>query len=292
MLNNQIKTSIIETLSSSLQQNTELVSYKKCSGGSINEAYILHTNTNSFFIKLNNSIQYPEMFLLESEGLNLISSQNVIKTPNIIACNNITDPSFIILEFIKEGTKSSDFWFDFGSRLATLHKTSSNMFGLEKDNYIGSIKQCNDQYTTWIDFFALCRIEYLFKQAADKGLLPLNLHKSVHKLFLLLDEIFPKEPASLVHGDLWSGNFMVNEENQPVLIDPAVYYGHREMDIAMSKLFGGFDQTFYEAYNEIYPLENGWMERVDICNLYPLLVHVLLFGQQYANEVTKILRRF
>ncbi|NWJ52711.1 MAG: fructosamine kinase family protein [Bacteroidetes bacterium] len=292
MLNNQIKASIIETLSFTLQQDTELISYEPCGGGSINEAYVLHTTTGNFFIKLNNSIQYPEMFLLEAEGLNLLSSQNIIKTPNVIAFNTTTDTAFIILEYIKEVTKSSDFWFDFGLRLASLHKTSSNLFGLEKTNYIGSIKQCNDQYNTWTDFFAICRIEYLFKQATNKGLLSLNLHKSIDKLFQLLDEIFQKEPASLVHGDLWSGNFMINTDEQPVLIDPAVYFGHREMDIAMSRLFGGFNQTFYEAYTEAYPLDNGWMERVDICNLYPLLVHVLLFGQQYANEVTRILRKF
>jgi len=292
MLNNQIKASIIETLSLTLQQRIELISYKSCSGGCINEAYTFHTSLGHFFVKLNNGALYPDMFLLEAAGLNLLSSQNVIETPQVIAYNNNSDSAFLILEFINEGEKSSDFWFDFGSRLASLHKTSSNRFGLEQNNYIGSIKQCNDQFDTWTDFFAQCRIEYLFKQAADKGLLPLNLHKSIHKLFLLLNDIFPKEPASLVHGDLWNGNFMVNQDKHPVLIDPAVYFGHREMDIAMSKLFGGFNQVFYEAYNETYPLEKGWPERIDICNLYPLLVHVLLFGQQYITEVTRILRRF
>jgi len=261
MLSNQIRASIIETLSSILQKNTDINSYEACSGGCINDAYVLHTSMDSFFIKINNNVQYPEMFSLEAEGLNLLSFQNVIKIPNVIACNTSTDTSFIILEFIKEGTKSSDFWFDFGSRLASLHKTSSNLFGLEKNNYIGSIKQCNDQYNTWTDFFAICRIEYLFKQATNKGLLPLNLHKSIDKLFQLLDEIFPKEPASLVHGDLWSGNFMINTDEQPVLIDPAVYFGHREMDIAMSRLFGGFNQTFYDAYTEtILLIMDGWRE--------------------------------
>ena len=292
MLNNQIRASIIETLSSALQKNTELISYDSCSGGCINDVYVLHTTVGNFFIKLNNRVQYPEMFLLEAEGLNLLSSSNIIKTPNVIACDNSMDSAFIILEYIKEGNKSTDFWFDFGSRLASLHKISSNLFGLETDNYIGSIKQCNNQYSSWTDFFTICRIEYLFKQATDQRLLPLNLHKSISKLFILLDEIFPKEPSSLLHGDLWNGNFMVNEDGQPIMIDPAVYFGHREMDIAMSKLFGGFNQTFYDSYNETYPLENGWTERIDICNLYPLLVHVLLFGEQYTNEVTRILRRF
>ncbi len=292
MLSNRIKESIIETLSSTLQQNTEIISFETCSGGSINEAYILHTSSGSFFLKLNNKVQYPDMFLLEAKGLNLLSSQNIITIPSVIASNNSSASAFLILEFIKEGNKSSDFWIEFGTRLASLHKTSSKQFGLGYNNYIGSIRQCNDQFDTWTDFFTTCRIEYLFKQASDQGLIPLSLHKSINKLFLLLDDIFPKEPPSLIHGDLWCGNFMVNQEEQPVLIDPAVYYGHREMDIAMSKLFGGFNQTFYEAYNETYPLNNGWMERLDICNLYPLLVHVLLFGQQYTNEVIRILRRF
>lgn len=292
MLNNQIKTSVIKTLSSTLQQKTEIISITSCSGGCINEVYTLRTSVGDFFIKLNNGKLYPDMFLLEAKGLNLLASQKLIKIPQVIACHNDTEPSFLILDLISEGDKSTDFWFTFGTQLATLHKTSAKKFGLEQDNYIGSIKQCNNQYNSWTEFFALSRIEYLFKQTSDKGLLPISLHKSINKLFILLDDIFPKEPASLVHGDLWSGNYMTNQTGQPVLIDPAVYFGHREMDIAMTRLFGGFDKPFYEAYHETYPLENGWTERIDICNIYPLLVHVLLFGQQYTNEVTRILRRF
>jgi fructosamine-3-kinase len=112
------------------------------------------------------------------------------------------------------------------------------------------------------------------------------------RFFIRLPDIFPEEPASLVHGDLWSGNYMTGAGGQAVIIDPAVYYGHREMDIGMSRLFGGFAAGFYESYNHEYPLASGWLERVELCNLYPLMVHVNLFGGSYVNSVKNILRQF
>ena len=128
--------------------------------------------------------------------------------------------------------------------------------------------------------------------AIDTRELPSSIHRSFEKLFAKLNEIFPAEKPSLLHGDLWSGNFMTGTDGSVKLIDPAVYFGFREMDLAMSKLFGGFDSSFYKFYHEEFPLENGLEKRVDICNLYPLLVHVNLFGGHYANEVDAIVSRF
>ncbi len=116
--------------------------------------------------------------------------------------------------------------------------------------------------------------------------------QALSRFYAKLDELFPKESPALLHGDLWSGNFMVSEKGLAVIIDPAVYYGHREMDLAMSQLFGGFDASFYEAYQRNFPLENGWQQRLDYCNLYPLMVHVNLFGGSYLESVKRILVRF
>jgi len=128
--------------------------------------------------------------------------------------------------------------------------------------------------------------------AVGSGRLNTSLSKSFARFCNQVESIFPKEEPSLLHGDLWSGNFMVNNEGNACIYDPAVYYGHREMDIGMSKLFGGFDKAFYLAYNQEYPMEKGWERRVEYCNLYPLLVHVNLFGGGYASSVSAILSRF
>jgi len=130
------------------------------------------------------------------------------------------------------------------------------------------------------------------KMARDHGNAGSDTVRAFDRFYRKLDEIFPVEAPSLIHGDLWNGNYMVNENGEAVIIDPAVYYGHREMDLGMSKLFGGFSAGFYEAYNQQYPLEKDWKERLDYCNLYPLMVHVNLFGGGYLNSVKSILRNF
>ena len=180
----------------------------------------------------------------------------------------------------------------FGKQLAQLHQNTNTSFGLEESNYIGSLLQQNNLHNNWIDFFINERLKPQIKLARDNGKIDLSTITKFERLYTKLDEIFPEEPPALLHGDLWSGNFMVDEKGGPVIIDPAVYFGHREMDIAMTKLFGGFNQQLYQSYNEHFPLEKGWEQRVDICNLYPLMVHVNLFGGGYLEQVKSILNKF
>jgi len=174
--------------------------------------------------------------------------------------------------------------------LATLHKTTQEDYGLDNNNYMGSLEQVNHKKKSLIDFFIECRLIPQIEMAGNK------LSKSDHEMFEALYKRLPSilidEQPALVHGDLWSGNFMIGNKGQPVLIDPAVAYSSREVDIAMSRLFGGFDSVFYSSYEETYPTAPGLEERIDIYNLYPLLVHVNLFGGGYYQQVKNILNRF
>jgi fructosamine-3-kinase len=262
------------------------------SGGSINEAYHLQTNAGDFFLKCNNAGQYPGMFETEAKGVNLLRTNSGFRIPEILFNTAFENDSFLLMEFIRKGARKPDFFEEFGRLLAAMHRKNNEKFGLDHDNYIGSLPQSNKQHNDWTSFFITERLERQLKLARDNSKLAASVSKQFENLCRELDSIFPKEASSLLHGDLWSGNFIADENGQPCIFDPAVYYGHREMDIAMTKLFGGFSEEFYESYREHYPMEKGWEERMEICNLYPLMVHVNLFGGGYAADVMTILKRF
>jgi fructosamine-3-kinase len=173
--------------------------------------------------------------------------------------------------------------------LAKLHEVKSDQYGLDHDNYIGSLAQSNTKHPDWKSFFITERIQPQLKLAMEKGLIDMEMIKQFESFFDHFDDLIPEEPPALLHGDLWNGNYLVSNSGKAALIDPAVYFGHREMDLAMTKLFGGFDAEFYQAYNEKFPLKKGWEKRIPIHNLYPLLVHVNLFGSGYVSQIKLIL---
>ena len=261
-------------------------------GGSINDAYRLETNEGAFFAKVNLADRFPSMFEAEADGLRRLAAAGPIRVPNVIAQGEDHDDSYLLMEHISGGARSDAFWEDFGRSLARLHAHTHDRFGLERDNYIGSLKQVNTLCARWEDLFIHYRLEPLVNMARDKGRLGIGDVLRFERLYVRLPSLFPTEPPALLHGDLWNGNFLCDERNTPVLIDPAVYYGHREMDIAMSRLFGGFEPMFYAAYQNERPLQQGWEERVELCNLYPLLVHLNLFGGGYAQPITAALGWF
>jgi fructosamine-3-kinase len=262
-------------------------------GGSINEACMIQLDGVRYFVKWNSRSRYPGMFEAEANGLNLLSSTRTLRIPQQIATGNCGPYSYLLLEFIETGRPTSGSWERFGVGLAELHRNTFEFFGLDSDNYIGSLLQVNrPRYASWPQFFVECRLRPQLKLAVQKGLINSSMQNQFDRLFSKMDKLFPAEPPSLLHGDLWSGNFLFADNGEACLIDPAVYFGHREMDIAMSLLFGGFDQSFYQSYHESWPLEKGWHERVDLCNLYPLLVHVNLFGGSYVSQTRAILNRF
>jgi fructosamine-3-kinase len=261
-------------------------------GGSINTAYELKTTAGSFFLKINDAEAYPNLFVNEAKGLELLWEHSNFSIPKVELLSEWKNKALLVLEFISSAKAREDFWGLFGKELAVLHRQKNAHFGLDHDNYIGSLPQCNLPNENWHDFFILQRLEPLLRMARDEDLLTRDICHRFDRLFLQLPHIFPVEQPALLHGDLWGGNFMFNAEGKASIFDPAVYYGHREMDIAMTQLFGGFNTAFYDAYQEHYPLEVGWERRMDIANLYPLLVHVNLFGGVYVQRLSNVLRPF
>lgn len=265
-----------------------ILSFTRLSGGDINDVFVCKTATDKFVVKANEKHRFPKMLKKEAKGLELLHKATVC-IPELIDQFDSHDRQYLILEWIEEESTHGDFWLTFGRDLSRLHQQSSPSFGLEYNNFIGSLDQKNQIELTWETFFVEKRLIPLVKKAFEKGLLDSGHLKKFQKLYIRISELIPKEKPSLLHGDLWSGNLLCGKGQQAVFIDPAVYYGHREMDIAMTFMFGGFNQNYLLTYNEAFPLETGWENRIGIHNLYPLLVHLNLFGASYRGRIEKVL---
>ena len=270
----------------------EIRQQKPLSGGDINDAACLVSSAGNYFVKWNSAKRFPGMFAAEAKGLKLLRNADEIYIPEVVTAADAGSYSFLLLEYVNSSVRISNFMENFGQALAALHKHSAARFGLDHNNYIGSLPQSNAQRNHWTAFFKEERLEKQVKMARDHGEIDKNLASAFEKLYKELPSVFPEEPPALLHGDLWSGNFMTAPDGKACIYDPAVYFGHREMDIAMTRLFGGFSPDFYEAYHSAYPLEKGWQQRCDISNLYPLMVHVNLFGGSYVYSVKSTLSRF
>ena len=272
--------------------STGKINFSSVGGGSINKTYRVSSGDKSVFCKINSATKFPQLFKKEQTGLSLIGKAGIITVPAIIDCFEQENQQVLLLEWVREGERTESFWRTFGQQLAELHQQSSSFFGLDEDNYMGSVPQSNRKQHYWTKFFKAERLEPLTKKCFDKNLLTKNHLEAFENLQQKLDEIFETEKPSFVHGDLWSGNFMCNQYSQPVLIDPAVYYGHRSIDLAMTTLFGGFRQPFYEAYHHHFPLPSNYEEQWAVCNLYPLLIHLYLFGNSYLPQIERTLKLF
>ncbi|MBL7741162.1 MAG: fructosamine kinase family protein [Chitinophagaceae bacterium] len=262
-------------------------------GGSINDCYKATVNNQQkYFLKLNSAAAFPELFEKERNGLAFLTAQDCLGIPSVICCENTGDKQLLLLDWIESGARNDRFWETFGEQLAHLHYVSSDHFGFTEDNYMGSLPQINTPVKNWSDFFIHYRLAPQIELARSRRLLDNNQIMAFESLFTKLPSLFNIEKPSLLHGDLWSGNFMCDEKSQPVLIDPAVYFGHRSMDLGMTTLFGGFDKTFYDAYHYHFPFPDNYREQWELCNLYPLLIHLNLFGTGYLHDITATLRKF
>ncbi len=257
-------------------------------GGDINEVYLLETQEDKFVIKLNHANKFPGMFEAEKLGLEKLKEPGIIDVPNPIKTGTIDSQAYLILEHKSSAAKASDFWELFGEQLAKLHQQTSESFGLASDNYIGSLPQFNDNRDSAAKFYIEMRLEPQIKMAEEKGY-KLNVSE---KFYSNCRELIPDEPPALIHGDLWNGNYLVNDKGHPCLIDPAVAYAPREMDLGMMKLFGGFNESLFQVYHETYPLEKGWENRIALWQLYYLLVHLNIFGAGYKSQVTSIIKKY
>ena len=284
----KIKKKIEEKLAS------KIISFASLSGGCISNAFkITSTDNSSYFLKYNPSIS-DDMFIREANGLNELARSNAIRVPKVLHF----DSDFILLEYISTGNKKNNFFEEFGRQFAEMHKFHSESFGFYEDNYIGSNPQKNIpdelEKDDWVSFYFNKRIVYQLKLAEKLGNSTEELRKGISKLENKVNEIIgdTTEEPSLLHGDLWSGNFMVDETGSAVLIDPAVYYGHREADLGMTKLFGGFSSEFYRSYNEAYTLQDGSEYREKIYKLYHVLNHLNLFGGGYYAQAMSLIKYY
>jgi len=261
-------------------------------GGSINSAFRIEKEKENYFLKTNDAKLFPGMFEAETKGLRLLRKAFEQGVPEVTETGIAGEEQYLLMEYIPSAAPGIAACYNFGRALAKMHRNTTDYFGLDHDNYIGSLPQRNKTHHKWTDFFISERISPLIKTAIDSGAMMPDLTGGFNKLFSRIDELFPAEPPALLHGDLWSGNYKFGKGGEAWIFDPAVYFGHRETDIAMTKLFGGFAADFYSGYDEEYPLEKGWEKRMDIFNLYPLLVHVNLFGGHYIYDVERIVKRF
>ena len=263
-------------------------------GGDINEAArVTLSDGRHVFLKYNPA-PLPGLFTVEAKGLAELKRANSLRVPDVYVVREAGNahPAYILLEWIREQRRrDGDAMRAFGRGLAQLHRTTGEAYGLDHDNYIGSLAQRNRPTERWVDFYRDRRLGVQRRIALERGRLSSDRGARLDELMERLDEFLPDESEvqpSLLHGDLWGGNHIVTGDGV-ALIDPAVYYGHREMDLAFSELFGGFPSAFYAGYDEAWPLAPGYANRRPLYQLYPLMVHLNLFGEAYGGRVDRIL---
>jgi protein-ribulosamine 3-kinase len=265
---------------------------RSIAGGSINKCFQIEYGKEFFFLKVNSLVKLPAMFIAEAEGLKRMRQTKTVLVPEVICHGSAADEQFLVLEWIESGVVTETSQEALGRQLAQLHKCTQPSFGLDHNNYMGSLAQVNKQRFSWTEYFIEERLKPQVELGKQRGLLAREVVDQFEKLYIKLDSLYPAESPALIHGDLWSGNYLVNNSKQPVLVDPAISYSNREADIAMATLFGGFHQCFYNAYDTVFPLQQGWKERLDLWNLYPLLIHVNLFGTSYLSGIKHTLATF
>ncbi|MGH8727211.1 MAG: fructosamine kinase family protein [Burkholderiales bacterium] len=258
------------------------VQVKPVGGGCINSASRIEGNGLAFFVKLNNAAKLS-MFEAEAAGLEEIARTHTVRVPQPICCGVEASQAFLVLEYIELGSRGDSSLL--GTQLAQLHKPTSDKFGWSRDNTIGSTPQINMQSDDWIEFWRERRLGFQLSLAAKNGYSG-ALQKKGERLAGSLDIFFRdyQPQPSLLHGDLWGGNAAFDSRGNPVIFDPAVYYGDREADLAMTELFGGFGRGFYSAYREAFPLDRGYEVRKTLYNLYHVLNHLNLFGGSYLRQ--------
>jgi fructosamine-3-kinase len=276
--------------------STEPTHVQHVGGGSINQAARVVVGGDRYFVKWKNDAP-PLFFQTEARGLALLRAAGAIRVPQVIGCAeaNAHRPAYLILEWIDTAAvEPRVFAANFGHALGTLHRNTSPTFGLDHDNYIGELPQSNTPAANWIDFYRNRRIGAQMELARKQGLLAARRETLLHQVMDRLESLLDGAALtpSLLHGDLWSGNFLTAAGDQPVVIDPAVYYGHREVEIAFTELFGGFPPGFLAAYHETYPLDPGYERRRALYQLYPLLVHLNIFGESYGPSVDAVCRQY
>jgi fructosamine-3-kinase len=282
---------IEDDISRALNRPLRILERRQTTGGDINDAYHLRGEHESLFLKLNSAERAP-MFAAEAAGLRAIRATDSVRVPEPLAHGSSGEYSWLALEYIEFGRGGPQTSARLGEQLAAMHRASAPAFGWEQDNTIGTTPQANPWTADWLEFQRRHRIGFQLELGRDNGLAAATLSRAAQLLEQLPALFVGYEPLpSLLHGDLWGGNQAASSTGEPVVFDPAVYFGDREADLAMTELFGGFDTQFYTAYRATWPLHPGYEKRRELYNLYHVLNHFNLFGGGYASRAAAIIDR-
>lgn len=273
-------------------EGADIKQIKQVGGGCINLAAYLQTSKGDFFVKWQASSEAQSQFNAEYQGLLTLKQVFTGLVPRPLATGVHNKQAWLLMDWVDQSPQTTPYWEALGEALAALHQQTAPLFGLDYPNYIGSLPQRNERHINWVSFYISERLVPQLAFAERRQLIDATLLQQFEALFVLLPDLLPAEPPALIHGDLWSGNVMAGPGASPCIFDPAIYFAHREMEIAFTHLFGGFDSMFYSAYHAAYPLLPGFEQRMDLYQLYPLLVHVNLFGASYLSGVKATLRRY
>lgn len=280
---------LVEQIEKATGKPFNLKNARSLAGGDINSAYCLQGDKQSYFVKLN-SADKADMFAAEADGLIELANTKTLRIPQPIIHGIAANQAFIVLEFIEFGSSSSASQRIFGQQFALMHQQRQPYFGWHRNNTIGSTPQPNNQNTDWIHFWREQRLQHQLDLAAAKGFGG-QLQTAGAQLCNKLDGFFDgyRPQPALLHGDLWGGNAATDTHGNPVIFDPACYYGDREADLAMTELFGGFGGDFYATYNDTYPLDKDYKTRKTLYNLYHILNHLNLFGSGYLRQAENMI---
>ena len=263
-----------------------VTSARPVGGGCIHNGRRLVTESGrTVFLKTNHHVP-PDLFPAEAAGLRALAAPRCLRVPDVLSVGE----RHLLLEDLAPAERAADYWTRLGHGLAALHRVVWPAFGFESNNYIGSTPQPNTEMEDGYAFFGRQRLVFQADLAERNGLLPAESRRKTESLAARLKDYIPEQPASLIHGDLWSGNLLSDSDGLPALIDPAAHYGWREADLAMMTLFGAPPDEFFAAYCEVTPLPPGYRRRFPIYNLYHLLNHLNLFGAGYLGQVEAVLR--
>ena len=273
---------------------SDIASHRSIGGGSINEAFAcLLSDGRDVFVKTNRGTD-PRMFPCEARGLAWLAEANAVRVPKVLAVNDVdAGEQLLVLELLVAGRRQKDYEERLGRGLARLHRFGAPSFGFFEDNFLATLAQDNSERDDWASFYVEQRLEPLVRRAVDHGHVGASWPRKFDRIFANMAQLAgPAEPPARLHGDLWSGNLHADAAGGPVILDPAVYGGHREIDLAMLRLFGSPSPRFFDAYDEVYPRAPGHADRVKLYQLYPLLAHVNLFGGGYVGSTEAALAAY
>ena len=281
-----------EVIMRALGTSLDIKTLQFISGGLVNQAVYTDTSKGKLFIKFNED-RPPKMFDAEERGLAMIR-ENVpeLYVPKVVHTGKVANRNVLVMEYLQEQYPNNQFWEKLGYGVAAMHKVNSPNAGLAFDNFNGPLAQKNTPSTDWSNFFFEHRLRAQFGLAFYNQIIPKDYLQKLETLQKAFEKLYTKAVFSLLHGDFWRGNILTGKNQQPCIFDPAVYFGDREVDLATAKLLGGFQDLFFEAYQEKYPLEYGAKERMEIYSLYPLMIQVNLYGSSYLNRIDSILKKY